>query len=401
MRKALLTVLKPAAFIALLIVAASDAVAESPDFSAAARVLEAAIADQAFPGCAVAVGSHERVIWSRGFGHLDYEKSAAVSPCTLYDIASLTKIVGTTSVVMSLVRDGKLAIADPVEKHFPDFVGSMDDDKQRQWRRKMTIEHLLTHSSGLPAGPRTPKDARCYADVLAGTLATPLSVEPGRKAVYSDAGYLLLAEIASRAAKKPLAAMEHELVLRPLEMNDTLRNPATSLHARIAPTEQIAGGERFWRGVVHDENARAGEGLTGHAGLFSNVLDLSRFAAEMLKAIRGESKLWPRDLAFQFTTRRNLVPNSTRALGWDTPSDKNSSAGDRMSRKSFGHTGFTGTSIWIDPERDLYIILLSNRVHPTRANQKIHAVRRQLADAVVEAFDRAANAKPNALGGTP
>jgi CubicO group peptidase (beta-lactamase class C family) len=376
--------------ILLITITANVAFAEPPtiDFSSAQKILESAIADRAFPGCSVAVGTHERVLWSSGFGHLDYENSQAVATSTLYDIASLTKIVGTTSVVMALVRDGKLTLADHVEKHYPDFVAAIDDDKQRAWRQKMTIEHLLTHSSGLPAGPRTPKDAKSYADVLAGTLATPLAAEPGQKTVYSDAGYILLAEVAARAAKKPIASLEKELVLMPLQITTTLRNPPADLHARIAPTEKIAGGKGFWQGVVHDENARAAEGLTGHAGLFSSADDLSRFAAEMLKAVRGESKIWPQELARQFTTRRNLVPGSTRALGWDTPSQRRSLAGDRMSRKAFGHTGFTGTSMWIDPERNLYVILLSNRVHPTRNNQKIQAVRRQLADAVVEAFDK-------------
>jgi CubicO group peptidase (beta-lactamase class C family) len=172
-------------------------------------------------------------------------------------------------------------------------------------------------------------------------------------------------------------------------MKATLRNPPADLRPRIAPTEQIAGTKQFVHGIVHDENARAAEGLTGHAGLFSTAEDVSRFAAEMLKAVRGESKIWPRDLARAFTTRRNLVGGSTRALGWDTPSASKSSAGDRMSRTSFGHTGFTGTSMWIDPERNLYVILLSNRVHPTRANPKIALVRRRLANAVVEAFDQA------------
>jgi CubicO group peptidase (beta-lactamase class C family) len=359
------------------------------DFSKAQRVLEEAIADKAFPGCSVAVGTHERVLWLRGLGQLDYENGQAATPATLYDVASLTKIVGTTSVVMSLVRDGKLAFADTVEKHLPEFVTAIDDPGQRDRRRKVTLQHLLTHSSGFPAGPRTPKDASSYADVVRGTLKTPLVADAGQKTVYSDAGYILLGEIASRAGQKPLADLERRLVIDPLGLKNTLRNPPADLRARIAPTEQIAGTKQFVHGVVHDENARAAEGLTGHAGLFSTADDLSRFAAEMLKAVRGESKIWPRDLARTFTTRRNLVPGSTRGLGWDTPSNSKSSAGERMSRKAFGHTGFTGTSMWIDPERDLYVILLSNRVHPTRANQKIHAVRRKLADAVVEAFDGA------------
>ena len=377
--------------IVVLLTMAARGAAEPPefDFSSAKRVLEEAIDERAFPGCSVAVGTHDRVLWLRGFGHLDYDKSESVTPTTLYDLASLTKIVGTTSVVMGLVRDGKLAIADPVEKHVPQFVTAIDDPPQRDRRRKVTIEHLLTHSSGYPAGPRTPKDAKSFADVLAGTLNTPLVADQGQKTVYSDAGYILLGEIASRAGGQPLADLERRLVLEPLGMKTTLRNPPMDLRPRIAPTERISGTKQFVHGVVHDENARAAEGLTGHAGLFSTADDMGRFAAEMLKAVRGESKIWPRDLAREFTTRRNLVPGSTRALGWDTPSQTKSSAGDRMSRMAFGHTGFTGTSMWIDPERNLYVVLLSNRVHPTRANPKIAAVRRRLADAVVEAFDRA------------
>ncbi|MEX0641241.1 MAG: serine hydrolase, partial [Pirellulales bacterium] len=188
---------------------------------------------------------------------------------------------------------------------------------------------------------------------------------------------------------KPLAELEQKLVFEPLGMSSTLRKPPEALRPRIAPTETDPSDKnRFIHGVVHDENARAGEGLTGHAGLFGTAENVARLATEMLQALKGQGKLFSQPLAKQFVTRRELVKGSSRALGWDTVSGK-SSAGSLMAPTSFGHTGFTGTSIWIDPTRDLYVILLANRVHPTRANQRIHAVRRAYADAAVRAVDGA------------
>jgi len=356
-----------------------------PDFSAARRVLEDAIRDRAFPGCAVAVGTSARPWWKEGLGRLDYGSGPEATPRTLYDLASLTKVVGTTSVVMALVRDGKLAVEDPVSRHVPGFSGGK--------KAEVEIAHCLSHASGLPAWKALHLEARGYREVIGRVIATDLEVAPGTREVYSDLGFMLLGEAAARAGGKSLAELERELVLDPLGLRDTARSVRKEDVARTAPTERLpatapdaAAGEAFTRGVVHDENAAAAGGGTGHAGLFSTADDMATFAAELLRARKGESRIFPAALIARFTAPAGIVPGSSRALGWDTPSGL-SSAGSLLSRSSFGHTGFTGTSIWIDPERDIYIVLLSNRVHPTRENTKIAVVRRALAEAVALAVD--------------
>lgn len=364
--------------------------APAPDFSRAADVLRGALQDRAFPGCAVAVGSSQRLLWCRGFGALDYKGGPPVTPRTLYDLASLTKVVGTTSVVLALVRDGKLAVNDPLARHLPEFLARAHDEEDRRRRSRVTIEHLLTHSAGLPAWKPFYRTTKSYGELLEAVLETPLEAAPGARTVYSDLGAILLGEAASRAGGRPLDELERSMVFQPLGLRETLRNPPAALRSRCAPTE-IPPGARDGsplQGVVHDENARAAGGLTGHAGLFSTARDVADFARELLRALRGESGIFPRKLVEGFARRRNLVPGSSRAMGWDTPADRGS-AGDVLSRRSFGHTGFTGTSLWLDPDRDLYVILLSNRVHPSRENKKIYRVRRALADAVAQAVDRA------------
>jgi len=366
-----------------------------PDFSAARRVLEDAIRDRAFPGCAVAVGTSRGPWWKEGLGRLDYGSGPESTPRTLYDLASLTKVVGTTCVVMALVRDGKMAIEDPVSRHVPGFSGGK--------KAEVEIAHCLSHSSGLPAWRAVHLEARGYREVLARVLATDLEAAPGTREAYSDLGFMLLGEAAARAGGKSLAELERELVLDPLGLADTARTVPEKDLARTAPTEKLASpragaavprpGEAFTRGVVHDENAAAAGGGTGHAGLFSTADDLAVLAAELLRARTGKSRIFPAPLLARFTSPAGIVPGSSRALGWDTPSGL-SSAGSLLSRSSFGHTGFTGTSLWIDPERDIYIVLLSNRVHPTRENTKIAAVRRALADAVALAVDASKSTPP-------
>jgi CubicO group peptidase (beta-lactamase class C family) len=362
--------------------------ADDGRFEAARRVLEEAIAARAFPGCAAAVGTSRGVVWRQCLGRFDYEGGSPVTPDSLYDLASLTKVVGTTSVCLALVRDGRLAPGDAVARHLPEAAAL--------GQAGATIEHLLTHSSGLPAWLPLYREARGYADVLRLACAAGLESPPGRVERYSDLGFILLGGICARAGGQPLPRLEEELVFRPLGMRSTLRNPPAAELARVVPTEKRlqdgAGGANgaltvTTRGVVHDENAAAGDGVTGHAGLFSTADDLGLLAAELLRGLRGESRVFPRDLLAAFTARRGLVPGSSRALGWDKPTN-GGSAGRFLGQRAFGHTGFTGTSMWIDAERDLFIILLTNRVHPTRENQKIAGVRRAFADAAVLGFER-------------
>ncbi len=360
-----------------------------PDFSRVTEIVEKAIDQHAFPGCAIAIGNHEQVLWTSGFGKLDYADGPKPTPQTLYDLASITKIIGTTSVVLTLVRDGKLEVTDPVSKYLPEFLTEAKDQTDRDRKAKVTIEHLMTHSSGLPAEGRSSdgkplwKSARTYQDLIKLAVATPIDVAPGERTEYSDLGMILLGEAASRAGGKPLAELEQERVFKPLGLHDTMRNPPPSLLDRIAPTEKKADGEGYWRGVVHDENARAAEGLTAHAGVFSTADDMARWCTEWLKAVHGDSAIFPKNLAQQFTRRREIVKGSTRALGWDTP--PGSQAGKDLSPHSFGHTGFTGTSVYVDPDADLYIVLLTNAVHPKRGNRAVLQVRRDVDNAAIEA----------------
>ncbi len=375
--------------------ALAGAQANSPNWSESQEVLERAIDAGAFPGCTVAVGTADTTLWTAAYGHLTYEGQTRVRTDTLYDLASLTKVLGTTSVVLTLVRDGNLALGDPVTRWLPEASPNLDG---------VTIEHLLAHCSGLPAGRPFFRLSPGYEATLRLAAATRLEAPPGTRARYSDIGFMLLGEVAARAGGKPLAELERERVLVPLGMRDTLRNPQPQLVNRIAPTEwtpayraalAAANGRAedirvqpsFVHGVVHDENARAAAGLTGHAGLFMTAEDAHLWARELLRGRAGRSRVFPKALLLRFTERCDLVDGSSRAVGWDTPSGK-SSAGDLFSRRSFGHTGFTGTSIWIDPERKLYLVLLTNRVHPTRRNRKIYQVRRDLADAVARSVDR-------------
>ena len=382
---------KIAALVVAAVGAAPSEAADGLDFSPAADVLKRGIAERVFPGCAVAVGNSRKSLWREGFGFLDYETHEPVTQATIYDLASLTKVIGTATVVMRLIDDGRLRLDEPVARRLPEFLDGFDE--AQRGRRQASVEHLLTHSAGLTAWQPFYKTVGSYDALVAAAAAAPLENDPGEVYRYSDLGFILLGELAARAGGKPLAELEQELVFRPLAMPNTLRNPPPELRERIAPAEEIEPGRgEFFRGVVHDENCRAAGGVTGHAGLFSTATDLARFAEHLLRILRGETGLVSQDRLKQFTRRQHLIEGSSRALGWDTPSG-DSSAGDLFSRRSFGHTGFTGTSIWIDPDRDLYVILLTNRVHPTRENSRIHPVRRRLADAVARVVDAARDRK--------
>ncbi len=356
-----------------------------PDFSAAAKILQAGVEDKAYPGCAVVVGTSRGVLWRKAFGKISPD-GAATTTQTLYDLASLTKVVGTTTVFVTLVRDEKLALDDPVAKYLPTFVTAIDDEQEQTRRKKITLESLLTHSAGLSPWQPFHKSASNYDEVLVAIQKTPLATAPGTREQYSDLGFMLLGEIAARAGGKKLPELERERVFTPLGLKNLLRNPPAELLPQIAPTERRPERTDFWHGVVHDENARTGEGVTGHAGLFASADDLAVWAAEWLKGSRGESRILPRELVEKFTRRRELVEGSSRALGWDTPT-KGGSAGTQLSPKAFGHTGFTGTSVWLDPTRDVYVLLLSNAVCPQRGNTRVFRIRRELCDAVIAAMN--------------
>jgi CubicO group peptidase (beta-lactamase class C family) len=358
-----------------------------------ARFLHQSIAAKAFPGAVVAVGRHDTVLYLHAFGHLDYEHGRPVTTRTVYDLASLTKVVGLTTAMMQLVEEGKVGLDTPAVRYVPAFHDST-----------VTVRQLLTHSSGLPAWRPFWQQVHAREEMFALVNAEPLEQPPGTKMAYSDLGAMVMTQIVERVMGERLDQYLKIHLFRPLGMRDTRYLPPASWRSRIAPTEMdTTYRHRMIRGEVHDENAAAMGGISGHAGLFSTAPDLARFAQLMLRTLRGESSSrrarsqTPRGVVelhmpggfvdsatvAMFTAVQDPALSS-RGLGWDTPS-KGSSAGDELSPHAFGHTGFTGTSMWIDPAKDLFVILLTNRVHPTRQNDQILRVRPQVANLAAEA----------------
>jgi CubicO group peptidase (beta-lactamase class C family) len=373
----------------------------SPDFAArlapAYDVLNRAIADRAFPGAVLAVGNKGEFA-IHAFGHHTYDaKSPAVTTDTIYDLASLTKPIVTATAVAMLVEQGRLQLDMPIARYLPEWASGPQPD----WRARVTLQHLLTHSSGLPPHkpyynevspasnrPRSTDSATPpgKAAILARIFAEPLEAEPGTRALYSDLSFILLGEIVERMTGQPLAQFARERIFTPLGMADAQFNPGRSLRPRIAPTEQDdAWRRRLVHGEAHDENCFAMGGVCGHAGLFATAGDLAPFAQMLLNGgVYAHQRLLRRSTVRLFTSRTD-VAGTSRALGWVVPTDP-SSSGSYFSAASFGHTGYTGTSLWLDPERELFVILLTNRVHPTRANTQIDAVRPALHDAVVQSL---------------
>ncbi|HYN04397.1 MAG TPA: serine hydrolase domain-containing protein [Vicinamibacteria bacterium] len=356
-------------------------------------IVEAGVAARAFPGGVLAVGLDGALVHSRAFGRLSYDPdAAAVATDTLYDLASLTKVVVTTTLSMILVDEGKLDLDARVHGFFPAFSGPA--------KESVTVRHLLTHSGGLQWWAPLYKEVKGKKAYIERIVAMDLAYEPGAKTVYSDLGIILLGDILERVSGTPFEELAQKRVLQPLAMKDSRYRPPAALLDRIAPTENDPWRGRVVRGEVHDENALALGGVAPHAGLFATAPDLAHLAQALLDGgVFGGRRIVSRATVELFTERAG-IPVSSRALGWDTPTDESgqrsstpgqpgySSAGSLFSARSFGHTGFTGTSMWMDPERELYVILLTNRVHPTRENNKIRDTRAQVADAVVRGLGR-------------
>src|SRR6266404_1221747 len=357
-------------------------------------VIEKAISEKAFPGATLAVGYRGKVS-VHAFGKLSYDaKAAAANPNTMYDIASLTKVVATTTLVAKLV-EGDFAVPldldAKIERYLPEWAGGPN----AEWRNRVTVRHLLTHTSGLPAFKEywrttnsrvTAERSTGKQDTLARIFAEPLEYEPGTKEIYSDLGIILMAEIVERLTGRTLNDLAKSAIFSPLGMKDTMYRPPKKLWPQIAPTEidnQLR--HRLVQGEVHDENAFAIGGVSGHAGIFSTAPDLAAFCQMLLNGgVYAHQRILRRATIAQFTTPQQLS-GGTRTLGWAVPTEGGSS-GHYFSGHSFGHTGFTGTSIWIDPDRQLFVVLLTNRVHPTRENIKIQQVRPALHDAVMQAL---------------
>jgi serine-type D-Ala-D-Ala carboxypeptidase len=367
----------------------SGVAVRSGQFQAAYRVLEEAIAARAFPGCAFGVLAGDQVVVENALGRFTYEEnSPAVATQTAYDVASLTKVVATTAAAMLLQQRREIDLELPAGELLPGFVvGRALGDRAR----KVTLRHLLAHSSGLPGYVEFFKSATTPASLFRACLQLPLEAEPGEKAEYSDPGFMLLGKALTVALKEPLNAWLRREVYRPLGMEATGFSPARTKRSWIPPTEEDTWfRHRRIQGEVQDENAWVLKGVAGHAGLFSNVPDLLRFASAILRgktvggpAEKNETLFDPATV--EFFAERQAPVGSTRALGWDTPSE-NSSAGKHFSQHSIGHLGYSGCSLWIDLDARVAVVLLTNRTWPDRKSQLIKTVRPAFHNAIREAL---------------
>jgi CubicO group peptidase (beta-lactamase class C family) len=344
-----------------------------PEFERTRRVIvDDGLAERAFPAAVIEVGAESGPLWTEAFGRLTYDADApACSIDTVFDLASLTKVVCTTPLVMRAIRGGRLAL----ETRVHDVIARWRDGD----RQPVTVRHLLEHSSGLPAIARLWETSSGRDAYLEAISALPLEHVPGARSVYSDPGFMLLGFVIEEIAG---ARLDQQFAPIDAALGEIGFLPAAHLRARIAPTEIDPWRGRLLAGEVHDENAAALGGVAAHAGLFGTVGAVGTFARLVLATFRRETIVGTPELMRTFASR-SAVSGSSRALGWDTMLPT-SSCGTRMSPTAIGHTGFTGTSLWIDWERDLYVALLTNRVHPTRANDRLLALRPRIHDSIME-----------------
>ncbi|HZS12420.1 MAG TPA: serine hydrolase domain-containing protein [Nitrospirales bacterium] len=356
------------------------------------RAVDDAVADQVFPGAVLHVRRGGRTVLEHAAGYTSHGPDRqAVIPSTLYDLASLTKPLAATTAALQLVRDGRIGLEDPITVLLPELSSSETG--------RATLRQLLNHSAGLPgwrplfermpaASERIARPER-ESRMLALIAAEPLEYTAGTKSLYSDLGFMLLGIAVARAAGEPLETYCMRQIFAPLGATPLAYRPIGESTGgvppeRIAPTEYAQARGRLLHGEVHDDNAAALGGVAGHAGLFGAAAAVATMGSEWLAASRGEPSRWPMELVRAFVTRQQ-TPGSSWALGWDTPSAP-SSSGRYFSPTAFGHLGFTGTSLWIDPEADLVVVLLSNRVQLRRDNTKIQAFRPLIHDLVHETF---------------
>jgi serine-type D-Ala-D-Ala carboxypeptidase len=358
-----------------------------PDWRAVTAFLDSAVAVGAAPGAVLGVSvGGARFLYATG--QLGADDPAPVEPSTVYDLASVTKVVGLSTALMLAVNEGMIGLDAPISRYIKEFSG---DGKEL-----VTVRMLLAHAGGLRAWRPLFQETENRAAAIELAVKTPLESPPGTREVYSDLGLIILTHAIETVYGERLDTLLGRRVLRPLGMHSVRFLPVPEDHHRIAPTELQPWRGRVLCGEVHDENAARMDGVSGHAGLFGSAPDLLTFAEWVLdgwtegpadkrtgSAIGSSDRPSIRPSVLrEFTRRQELVPGSSRALGWDTPTS-GGSAGSLLSSKSFGHTGFTGTSLWIDPERRLAIVLLSNRVNPTRNNPRWNPVRGRIADLVM------------------
>jgi len=360
-----------------------------------AVAMQSAVEAGVFPGAVLLVRHRGAIRYHCAFGLVSSVPAPeAASIDTIYDLASLTKPLATATALLCLVQDGRLKLETSLQEHFPELVGRPIGDAR--------VCHLLTHSSGLPAWrpfyervaerdhnqPGFLGSAAANAYVLQLIRDEALVAPTGTKALYSDLGFMLLGFLVERVVGRSLAAFIRERVYAPIEAAPLFFIPTGGTGtgpsgSQVAPTEDDPWRGRILRGEVHDENAYALGGIAGHAGLFGTASAVLAVSGCWLDAVQRRQSVLRQDLARRFTGRQELVPGSSWGLGWDTPSPP-SSSGTRFSRRSFGHLGYTGTSLWVDPEQELEVVLLSNRVHPTRRNDKIREFRPKIHDLIYQ-----------------
>jgi serine-type D-Ala-D-Ala carboxypeptidase len=343
------------------------------DFAQAAGIVQRGVNERAFPAAVVEVGTRSDVLWQQAFGTLDSDPDSAVTQHnTLFDLASLTKVIATTTIVMRLVERGTLPLNQPIRQWISQWRGTDRDD--------VTLRSLLTHSSGLTAWLPFYRDHTGRREFQHAICTLPLEYRPDTQSIYSDLGFMLLGFIIEDAGGSALSSQATKL-LSEVTSAPLMFNPPADLRPSIAPTENDPWRGRRLVGEVHDENCWALGGAAGHSGLFGTAQAVGDFARAMLGAVKGnDARIAGAQTVRLFVTRAGTATGS-RALGWDTMLPT-SSCGTQISRSAFGHTGFTGTTLWIDPEREVYVVFLTNRVNPTRENSAIQTIRPALHDAI-------------------
>ncbi len=338
-----------------------------------------AVAKGEIPGAVLVVGRQGRLLHRKAYGARALEPAREpMTMDTIFDAASLTKVVATAPAIMQLLEQGRIRLNDPVTEYLAEFQGG---------KSAITVRHLLTHFSGLPPGIRLTPTWSGYETGVAKALAERPVAEPGERFIYSDVNYILLGEIVRRLSGEPLEDYVRRHIFEPLRMRDTLFRPPAALRRRIAPTERPAGETEPLRGVVHDPTARAMEGVAGHAGLFTTAEDLTHFAEMLLGhgSFRGHRVLQPLSVRKMITPQSPFNQPVLRGLGFDLDSPYSAPRGELFPLGSFGHTGFTGTSLWIDPVTRTYVILLTNAVHP-KVKRPISSLRARVATVVAAAL---------------
>lgn len=359
--------------------------------------MEEGVEKGVFPGAVLLVSICEEIAFHKAFGFRSIiPEKKLMTENTVFDIASLTKVVATTTAIMILIKEGRTSLENKISEFIPEF--------NCEEKKNITIRHLLNHCAGLPdwlplymdllEKQKTTSDFFKYKGkqyIYSRVNKEPLVYAPEESYKYSDIGFIILGEIIEIVCRKDLDKYCEEKIFKPLSLSATFYNnlfePALILEQKnlfFASTENCPWRKKILEGEVHDDNAYAMGGIAGHTGVFSTGMDLHRFTKEILKCYSGDGSFIPQRTVREFLTRQDIVRGSSWALGWDTPSPDISTSGHYFSEKSAGHLGYTGTSIWIDLEREIIVILLTNRVHPTRENKSIARFRPEIHDLVMK-----------------